>query len=109
MIWEQWFKLWSIRNGEVHGTTTASRAKAQQREVARQVTEIYAVREFMEPEAQVLLATDQETHMQQSTHTTKNWLAMAGPVIRASVRRIKKVSLQGVRSLQSYFPRTGDG
>ena len=109
VIWEQWFQLWGIRNGEVHGTTTASRAQAQRREVARQVTAIYSSREFMEPEVQSLLATDQETQLQQPTHTTKNWLAMAGPVIRASVRRIKKVSLQGVRSLQSYFPRTGDG
>ena len=98
-----------IRNGKVHGTMTASRAQAQRQEAARQVTEIYASREFMEPEAQALLGTDQDTQMQQPTYTIKNWLAMAGPVIRDSVRRIKKVSLQGVRSLRSYFPRTGDG
>lgn len=54
MIWEQWFQLWAIRNGEVHGTTTMLRAHAQRREMARQVTEIYASREFMEPEAQAL-------------------------------------------------------
>ena len=98
-----------IRNGEVHGKTTASRVQAKRREVARQVTEIYASRDFMEPEAQALLVTDQDTQMQQPTYTTTNWLAMTGPVLRDSVRRIKKVSLQGVQSLGAYFPRSGDG
>ena len=41
--------------------------------------------------------------------SNQNWLAMAGPVIPASVRRIKTLSLQGVRSLRSYFPWTGGG
>ena len=64
---------------------------------------------FMEPEVANLLPEDEETHMQRPTHVTQNWLAMAGPVIRRSVRRIKKRSVQGVRALRSYFPRTGDG
>ena len=109
VIWDAWFNLWSTRNGEVHGTTAATRAQAQRREVARQITEIYASRDLMEPEAAALLETNEDTHVQRPTHVTQNWLALAGPVIRKSVRRIKKVSLQGVRSLRSYFPRTGDG
>ena len=109
VIWGAWFRLWSIRNGEVHGTTSATRAQAQRREVGRQLTEIYASRNFMEPAVQLLLENDQETHMQRPTHVTKNWLAMAGPVIRRNVCRIKKQSLQRVRALRSYFPRRGDG
>ena len=108
-VWENWFELWAIRNGEVHGTTETSRAQAQRREVDRQLVEIYASRVFMEEETQVLLEPDQAAHAQRPTHVNKNWLAMAGPVIRSSVRRMKRVSLQGVRSLRSYFPRTGDG
>ena len=109
VIWEAWFRLWKMRNGEVHGTISATRAQAQRREVGRQLTDIYASRTFMEPEVQQLLEVDQETHMQRPIHVTQNWLAMAGPVIRRSVRRIRKRSLQGVRALRSYFPRAGDG
>ena len=63
----------------------------------------------MESEAEALLESDPEIHMQRPTHVNKNWMAMAGPVIRRSVRRIKKVSLQGVQSLKTYFPRKEGG
>jgi hypothetical protein len=109
VIWEDWFRLWTLRNGEVHGTTSATRAQAHRREVGRQLADIYASRTLMEPEVQQLLEEDQEKHMQRETHVTQNWLAMAGPVIRRSVRRIRKRSLEGVRAIRSYFPRTGDG
>ena len=42
VIWCSWFQLWSLRNGEVHGTNAATRAEAQRREVGRQIDEIYA-------------------------------------------------------------------
>ena len=109
VIWSSWFQLWSSSIGEVHGTNAETRAVAQEREVGRQLTEIYAPRAFMEPEAEALLDSDPETHMQRPTQVTKNWLATTGPVIRRSVKRIKKVSLQGVQSLRTYFPRTEDG
>ena len=35
VIWGAWFRLWTIRNGELHGTTSATRAQAQRREVGR--------------------------------------------------------------------------
>jgi hypothetical protein len=56
VIWDLWFELWAgIRNGEVHGTTTAARAQAQERrELNRQLNEIFALRGFMEPPVQAL-------------------------------------------------------
>ena len=111
VIWDSWCQLWRMRNGEVHGTSAAAtRAQAQRREVGRQLTEIYASQEFMEPAAQALLEEDQDAHATRPTHAViQNWLSMVGPVIRRSVRRVKKTSLQGVRSLREYFPRSGDG
>ena len=109
-IWEEWYRLWAVRNGEVHGTTSATREHTQRREVDRQLTDIHASRNFNEPEVLGLLEVEQEVHMQRPTHVTQNWLAKAGPVIWRSVRRVKKASLQqGVRALRSYFPRTGGG
>ena len=104
------FELWAIRNGEVHGTTTATRVQAQRPEANRQLTDLFASRDFMEPPVWELLAEDPEAQMQRPKRTAQNWLAMAGPVvIRQSIRRVKKVSLQGVRSLRAYIPRTGNG
>ena len=109
VIWDAWFELWTLRNGEIHGTTAATRSQAQRREVDRQLTELYAARPFMESPVQALLEVNQEAQMQRPLRVTENWLAMAGPVIRKNVRKVRKVSLQGVRSLRAYFPRTGDG
>ena len=109
VIWDLWFELWTLRNGEIHGTTSQTRLGAERREIDRQLTELYAERPFMDPQVEVMLAEDQATHMQRPLGMTKNWLAMAGPVIRRNVKRIRKASVQGVRSLRSYFPRTADG
>jgi hypothetical protein len=109
-IWELGFQLRAVRNGQVHHTARLeTRPQAQRREVERQLTEIYNSRGFMDRKAQVLLETNQEIHVQRPMHVNKSWLAMAGPVIRRSVRRMKKASLRGVRSLRSYFPRRGGG
>ena len=67
-IWELWFRLWALRNGEVHGTTHETRSQAQRREVDRQLTEIYASRMFMDPETQILLETSQDIQAQKPTH-----------------------------------------
>ena len=95
VIWEAWYQLWSLRNGEVHGNTAATRVQAQRREVERQLTDISASRGFMEPEVRVLLAEDGEHQSQQPTIVTQNWLAMAGPVIRKSVRESRKRLYKG--------------
>lgn len=62
----------------------------------------------MEAQVWEQLDADQEAQMQRPQRMTENWLAMTGPVIQKSVRLVKKVSLQKVRSLRVY-PRTGDG
>ena len=109
LIWDSWSQLWRMRNGEVHGTSAATRAQAQMREVGRQLVEIYAAQEFMEPEVQVLLEEGQDAHATRPTNAIQNWLSMAGPAIRRSVRRVEKASLKGVRLLRDHFPRSGDG
>lgn len=107
VIWDSWFDLWSTRNGEVHGKTRVTLAQAERREVDRQLTDIYAARQFMEPHVEALLEEDQDTQMKRTVRATKNWLAMAGPA--RNVRKFRKVSLRGVHSLRSYFPGTAEG
>ena len=77
VVWDSWFELWSVRNGGVHGKTRTTRAQAERREVDRQLTELYAARQFMEAE----------------------------PVIRKNVRKIRKVPLRGERSLRNHIFR----
>ena len=74
-------KLCPCRESEIHGTTRSTRAEAERREVVRQLTELYAERNFMEPHVQEMLDEDQEAQLQRPIGVTKNWLAcLAGPV-----------------------------
>ena len=78
-IWECWFELWKIRNGEVHGTTTESRSLAQRRELNREVNELFAERGFMDPqEVQVLLGDDPDAQMRRPQRLTKKLVGYGG-------------------------------
>ena len=57
----------------------------------------------MEPQVEALLVDDQETHMEQTARAAKSWLAMAGPVIKRNVRKIRKVSLREVAFVTIIF------
>ena len=103
LIWELWFELWKLRNDQIHGTTAETRAQADRRDMERQLTAIYASRNLLEPRVQDLLAPDLESHLQRPVNVTRNWLAVTGPVVRDSMRRVKRVALRGVRSIRSYF------
>ena len=92
-----------MRNVQVHGDTAATRAHAGRRDsTERQLTAIYASRNLLEPtRVQDLLAPDLESHLQRPANVTRNWLAITGPVVKDSMRRVKRLALRGVRSIRS--------
>jgi hypothetical protein len=105
-IWELWYEIWEMRNVHVHGDTAATRAQAVRRDTERQLTAIYASRNLLEPRVQELLAPDLETHLQRPANVTRNWLAITAPVVKDSMRRVKRLALRGVRSIRSYMNHT---
>ena len=102
-MWAGWYDVWKMRNEQVHGSTAETRAQADRRDTERQLTAIYASRNLLEPRVQELLAPDLESHLQRPANVTRNWLAMTGPVVRDSMRRVKRAALRGVRSIRTYF------
>ena len=104
LVWDLWHDVWMLRNDQVHGTTAETRAQATRRDMERQLTAIYASRNLLEPQVQDLLSSDLESHLQRPVNVTMNWLAVTGPVVRDSMRRVKRLALRGVvRSIRSYF------
>ena len=103
-IWDLCNEVWGMRNVQVHGDTAATRAQAVRRDsMERQITAIYASRNLPEPRVQGLLAPDLEYHLQRPANVTRNWLAITGPVVKDSMRRVKQLALRGVRSIRSYL------
>ena len=103
VLWEQWRKVWTLRNSEVHGHDTVTRARATRAATDRDLREVYDQRHHLEPQVESLLHPNEHEHRRRSRTTTQNWLAVNLPIIRRSVRRVKKRSARGMHSLLTYF------
>ena len=89
-MWAGWYEVWKMQNEQVHGSTAETRAQADRRDTESQLTAIYASRNLLEPRVQELLAPDLESHLQWPANVTRNWLAMTGPEVRDSMRRVNE-------------------
>ena len=108
-IWKAWDKRWVERNKAAHGHDAATRQHALRRDVQRQLEKIYSQRHLMEPSAQALLHASPTDHQEHQLATTRNWLAQNTALFTASIRRVKRKAIQGVRSIRTYFQsRLGD-
>ena len=86
-----------------HGHDAASRAIAARAATDRELREVYDQRQHLEPQVNSLLHQDEHEHRCWPRATNRNWLAVNLPIIRRSVRRVKKRSARGMQSLRSYF------
>ena len=103
LIWEQWRKVWKERNQEVHGQDEAERSRAERANMSRELREVYDQRQQMEPQVAALLHPNEHDHIRRPNSVNRNWLAVNLPIIRRSVRRVKKRSARGMHSLRTYF------
>ena len=96
-----------MRNQDVHGKDATTIAQAEARDVQRSLEVIYSKRMHMEPSAQALLCHDIRTHMRRPTWVTHNWINIHAPLFTASIQRARRLAIQGVRSIRTYFGPAG--
>jgi exonuclease III len=102
-LWDESLDLWKMRNEEQHGSDVKGIERAARKENGRKLDEIYAMRQFAEPNVQTLLGVDPTIHLEKPTWVVKNWIAMTYPVVKNSVRKAKEKAIQGMRSIKAYF------
>jgi hypothetical protein len=102
-IWDRWSDLWKLQNQAVQGHDCRSRQIAEQRERYRSLAEIYNNQHNLEPSVQQLLLPTEVDHQQIPLRTTWNWIATNRRISHDSMRRVKTMALQGVRSTSTYF------
>jgi hypothetical protein len=102
-IWDQWRVLWNLRNHELHGATVSQQATAEIRNIQRDLRDIYDKKALMEPNVQELLYADMNAHMDKPPWFNRNWLAIHGPLAKASIKRARDKAIQGVKSIRQYF------
>ena len=101
-IWDQWRHLWLLRNKELHGATLQQQAISAYRDVQRDLRDLYDNKVLMEPSVQELLYQDVTVHMNKPTWFNRNWLAIHGPLAKASIKRAREKAIKGVRSIRHY-------
>ena len=103
VLWDQWYTLWEERNQDLHGRDNQQRQSNLRREVHRQLSNIYAKKHFLDPKVRSLLLRDPEAHATQPLQVTVNWLRMNTPIFKENVRKVRRMALEGVRSIRTYF------
>ena len=103
LMWEQWRHVWGLRNSEVHGQDAETRARAERASLSQALREVYDQRHNLEPQVASLLHQNEHDHLSRPRSITRNWLAVNLPIVRRSVRRVRKRSARGMQSIRSYF------
>jgi hypothetical protein len=103
VLWDQWYILWEDRNQDLHGRDTQERQSNLRQDVNRQLNEIYANRHFLDPKFNSLLLQNPEAHADHSLQVTINWLRMHAPMFKENMRKVRRLALERVRSIRTYF------
>ena len=103
-LWDQWLKIWTIRNKAIHGHDRETREKHQIEVDIQRLQTIYKQRRQLEPSVQELLFDTLEEHQRtRGPQAIRNWLSITEPVVMQSLKNVAKRALQGVRSIRTYF------
>jgi hypothetical protein len=102
-LWEQWAIIWTTRNADVHGHDEATRSYQLDRLNRQRLKLIYEQKLQIEPRIRDLLYDTVEEHMQHSSRTIQNWLAVHEDTIAHSIKHAAKRAIQGMRSIRSFF------
>ena len=102
-MWDQWRLFWNLRNQELHGATVSQQAIAEVRNIQRDLRDIYDKKALMEPNVQELLYSDMNAHVDKPPWFNRNWLAIHGPLAKASIKRARDKAIHGVKSIRQYF------
>ena len=103
-LWEQWFKVWTIRNEAVHGHDQTTRNEQIELRTRQALQDIYEKRDEMEPSVRdELLYSRVEEHLEHSHSSIRKWIEVYESTINLSIKRAATRAIQGMRSIKSYF------
>ena len=103
-LWDQWYKVWILRNTAIHGHDRETREKHQHEVDRQRLQTIYQSRQNLEPSIQDLLFSTVEEHQRMcGPQAIRNWLAINETVFMQSIKNVTRRAIQGVRSIRTYF------
>jgi len=103
LVWQKWLQLWKTRNEVIHGKDRISAERIRMERLHKELRELYARRQLLEPSVASLLLPTLEEHCQQPPAAIHNWFAVHRTLFDKSIRAVQERSVLGVRSLHTYF------
>ena len=86
-IFQEWWKLWELRNEDLHGRDYNTRTQAETRQGIRELTQLYqAHQEIAPPHLQWLFNIPLMTRMQYNISTIRQWINRWKPILERSYR-----------------------
>lgn len=80
-IFQEWYQLWLLRNGDKHGTDRTTKAAASKAQVEREVQQLYAIKPTVPNTLHYLFRTPLARMLRQSTQALRAWVNSYKPVL----------------------------
>ena len=85
LIFQEWWKLWELRNSDRHGHDLVTQTQAESRQTLRELTLLYETYQNQVGQTQQwLFAVPLQTRMQMRTNALRQWLNTWKPVLEKS-------------------------
>ena len=95
--------LWKTRNKARHGHTQQLSRQLTREQLQRELSAIYEKRHLLSISDQDIFHDSVHQHMDASTAQTRNWLSCYRPLITKSIIESEQASIQGMKTLGTYF------
>jgi hypothetical protein len=107
-LWSQFELVWQIRNEVIHGHDDHTRSQARRHKAELQIRTIYSKRAQLLPSDRIHLFDTVAEHLRLSTTNLINWTNTYQPLFSDSIKKARKNSTSGVRSITEYFSKPTD-
>jgi hypothetical protein len=102
--WRSVRTLWDLRNDQVYGSDSSTRAQKQKEKAHRELRALYILRGDMRHcDRNIFYATVDDHLEAQPVWALKNWLRVYKPMVKHSIKEAVRSSVRHVRTIVSYF------
>lgn len=104
LVWNQWEKVWKIRNDIQHGENLEDKVKTRTENAKAELKSIYDNRKYHVASDQKYLCSTYEEHMEKKKlYQTVNWLQYCRGVFKNIMKEAKKKAIANAKSMQTHF------
>ena len=105
VLWTGFLNLWELRNAALHGDSLTLQQQHLLTRLQHNLKELYAQKHLMRPQDTRLFYDSVDAHLthHRRPHQLQNWIRMATPTVRTSIRRAQRNITRTTARISTYF------